>query len=200
MSRPAVVGVARYNTGMFPRVVALVCGLAAAGLGSACATAKAAVATPLPTMVPPDVPPRVIAEYLPDPPLPAEPVSAEAVTPSPRLPRPPRRDVPRTEPASEEPQGPPVPPAAAPAPQPALALQSTGAGARADQSVRTLLAQAARDLGRVDYQALDADGRAQYDTARRFMQQADDALKGRNVMFAGKLADKAATMAAVLVR
>ena len=37
-------------------------------------------------------------------------------------------------------------------------------------------------------------------TARRFMQQADDALKVRNVMFAGKLADKAATMAAVLVR
>jgi hypothetical protein len=32
------------------------------------------------------------------------------------------------------------------------------------------------------------------------MQQADDALKARNVMFAGKLADKAAAMAAVLVR
>ncbi len=126
-------------------------------------------------------------------------MSAEAVTPPPRLPRPPRRDVPRTEPTPDEPQGPPALPPA-PAPQPALALQSTGAGARADQSVRTLLAQAARDLGRVDYQALDADGRAQYDTARRFMQQADDALKGRNVMFAGKLADKAATMAAVLVR
>jgi len=199
MTRRAIVVPARYTRPMFSRVVALVCGLAAAGLGSACATAKAAVPAPLPTMVPPDVPPRVIAEYLPDPPLPAEPVSTDAVTPSPRLPRPPRRDVPRTEPATEEPQGPPVPPAA-PVPQPALALQSTGAGARADQSVRTLLAQVARRLGRVDYQALDTDGRAQYDTARRFMQQADDALKGRNVMFAGKLADKAATMAAVLVR
>jgi hypothetical protein len=32
------------------------------------------------------------------------------------------------------------------------------------------------------------------------MQQADDALKARNVMFAGKLADKAATMASVLLR
>jgi hypothetical protein len=66
--------------------------------------------------------------------------------------------------------------------------------------VRALLAQAARDLGRVNYQALDTDGRAQYETARRFMQQADDALKVRNVMFAGKLADKAATMASVLLR
>ena len=51
------------------------------------------------------------------------------------------------------------PPAVVPAPQPALALQTAGAGARADQSVRTLLAQASRDLGRVNYQTLDADGR-----------------------------------------
>ena len=184
---------------MLVRVVAVVCGLAAAGLLSACATAKAASPSPLPTLVPPDVPPRVIAEYLPDPPLPAEPVSAEAVIPAPRPPRPPRRDLVRADAAPDETQGPPVPPPV-PTPQPSLALQSTGQVARADQSVRTMLAQAARDLGRVDYQALDANGRAQYDTARRFMQQADEALKGRNVMFAGKLADKAATMAAVLVR
>ena len=56
------------------------------------------------------------------------------------------------------------------------------------------------DLQRVNYAALDADGRAQFDIARRFMQQADDALKGGNLPFAGKLADKAATMASVLVR
>ncbi len=184
---------------MLSRVVAVVCGLAAAGLVSGCATAKASSPSPLPTLAPPDVPPRVIAEYLPDPPLPSEPVSPETVIPAPRPARAPRRDVVRADAPPDEPQGPPVPPPV-PAPQPSLALQSTGPGARADQSVRTMLAQAARDLGRVDYQALDADGRAQYDTARRFMQQADEALKGRNVMFAGKLADKAATMAAVLVR
>jgi hypothetical protein len=79
-------------------------------------------------------------------------------------------------------------------------MQNTGANAKADQSVRILLSQAARDLGRVNYQTLDADGRTQYDTARRFMQQADEALKARNVVFAGKLADKAATLASVLVR
>ncbi len=183
---------------MLPRVVALVCGLAAAGLASGCATAKAAAPAPLPTLAPPEVPPRVIAEYQPDPPLPAEPVSPEAVTPPPRPARPPRRDVARPDTTPDEPQG---PPQATPTPAPpSLALQSPAGGAKADQSVRTLLAQASRDLSRVDYQALNADGRAQYDTARRFMQQADDALKARNVMFAGKLADKAATMAAVLVR
>ncbi len=34
----------------------------------------------------------------------------------------------------------------------------------------------------------------------KVLQQAEDALRTRNVVFAGKLADKAATMAAVLVR
>ena len=184
---------------MFPRVVAVVCGLAAAGLLSGCATTKASSPSPMPALAPPDVPPRVIAEYLPDPPLPSEPVSAEAVIPVPRPPRPIRRDVVRADAPPDEPQGPPVPPPV-PAPPSSLALQSTGAGVLADRSVRMMLAQAARDLARVDYQALDADGRAQHDTARRFMQQAEEALKARNVMFAGKLADKAATMAAVLVR
>ena len=60
--------------------------------------------------------------------------------------------------------------------------------------------RATRNLQRVNYASLNADGRAQYDTARRFMHQADEALKTSNLVFAGKLADKAATMAAVLVR
>ena len=182
---------------MLPRAVALACGLTAATLSGGCASARASAPVPMPTLVPPEAPPRVVAEYQPDPPLPAEPVSAEAVTASPRTTRPARRDPPRPETAVEEPQG---PPARVQAPQPSLAMQNTGANAKADQSVRTLLAQATRDLERVVYQTLDADGRAQYDTARRFMQQADEALKSRNVVFAGKLADKAATMAAVLVR
>lgn len=185
---------------MLPRAVALVCGLAAAASLSSCAKASATAQPAMPTLAPPEVPARVVAEYQPDPPLPAAPVTPEAVTPPPRPPRPPRREPPRVDSPPDEQQGPPVSAPAAPAPAPALALQMPGANAKADQSVRVLLAQAARDLGRVDYQALDADGRAQYETARRFMQQADEALKARNVMFAGTLADKAATMAAVLLR
>ena len=181
---------------MLPRVVATACGLAAAALTSGCASARASAPAPLPTLTAPEAPPRVVAEYLPDPPLPAEPVSTEAVAASPSSPRPARREPPRPD-NQVGPQGPPAP---APAQQPSLAMQNTGANAKADQSVRSLLAQAGRDLERVVYQSLDADGRAQYDTARRFMQQADEALKSRNVVFAGKLADKAAIMAAVLVR
>jgi hypothetical protein len=183
---------------MVPRVVAIVGGLAAAVLTTGCATARAAAPAPLPILTPPDAPPRVVAEYLPDPPLPAEPVPAEAVAPVVRPTRPTRREPARTDTVAEPPG-----PASAPAPTtppPSLTMQNAGANARADQSVRTLLGQAARDLERVVYQTLDADGRAQYDTARRFMQQADEALRARNVVFAGKLADKAATMASVLVR
>ena len=67
-------------------------------------------------------------------------------------------------------------------------------------AIRDLLTRATRDLSRVNSASLNSDGRAQYETARRFIQQAEDALRARNIVFAGKLADKAATMAAVLVR
>ena len=202
MNAPVPARQPRYNGGMLPRVVAVVCGLAAAGLRVGLRHArKASAPVPLPDAGPARRARRAsIAEYLPDPPLPAEPVSAEAVAAAAAA-RPPaaaRRAARPTRP-SEEPAGPARrrprrpprrrSPCRAPAPTP-----------RPTSRCAPCSAQAARDLGRVNYQALDADGRAQYDTARRFMQQADEALKGRNVMFAGKLADKAATMAAVLVR
>ena len=75
-----------------------------------------------------------------------------------------------------------------------------GVQAQTEASIRALLDRAGQDLQRVNYAALNADGRTQYDTARRFQLQAEEALKGANLAFAGKLADKAATMAAVLVR
>ncbi|MEZ5290711.1 MAG: hypothetical protein R2745_06490 [Vicinamibacterales bacterium] len=126
-------------------------------------------------------------------------MSAGAVTPPPRAVRPPRRDPPRPETAADESEAPALQPAP-PAPPVALAIQTPGASAKADQSIRQLLTRAATDLRRLDYGRLDSDRRTQYDTAKSFMQQAEDALRARNVMFAGKLADKAATMAAALVR
>jgi hypothetical protein len=62
-----------------------------------------------------------------------------------------------------------------------------------------MLARASRDLTRVDYARLTVDGRAQYDQSRRFSQQAEQALRDRNVVFAATLADKAATLAAELL-
>ena len=60
-----------------------------------------------------------------------------------------------------------------------------------ERAIRTVLARATTDLNRVDYRALNADARTQYDTAKRFIQQAEDALTRRNLVFARSLADKA---------
>jgi hypothetical protein len=62
------------------------------------------------------------------------------------------------------------------------------------------MSQASRDLDRTDYRVLSSERRVQYDTAKRFIQQADDALKVMNLVFAEQLADKAATLAAALVQ
>ena len=45
---------------------------------------------------------------------------------------------------------------------------------------------------------LNADARTQYDTAKRFIRQAEDALRAKNLVFAKSLADKAAALAAQL--
>ncbi len=166
---------------------------------TACAKARAQTEPAIPVLTPPPPPPRIVETYA-DEPLPTvepSPVDTALATPPirpPARPPAPRPEPPKTEPARTEPERP------TPAP-PALTLKpAPGAEAKTEASIRMLMGRALRDLQRVNYAALDADGRAQYDTARRFMQQADDALRGGNLAFAGKLADKAATMAAVLVR
>ena len=168
-------------------------------LAGACA-AKAQVRTevPLPLLEPPPPPPRVVAEYRPEP----EPVvvapPVEPVAP----PRPPARTArpeQKPEPAAVTPDL--AESVARPSPAPSLTLTpAPGAEAQTVNAIRDLLGRATRDLSRVNQASLNPDGRAQFDSARRFIQQAEEALKSRNVVFAGKLADKAATMAAVLVR
>ncbi len=132
---------------------------------------------------------------------PAPPPVEEA--PNPR----PARSVPRPAPARQvrpekvdkpEPLQTPAPPAVAD-PGPALSLQTTANVTAEEQKIRGLIARAATDLARIDYRALSADGKVQYDTAKRFRQQAEDALKVQNLVFAEQLADKAATMAALLL-
>jgi hypothetical protein len=107
-------------------------------------------------------------------------------------------------PAAAAPEQPP-PAAAAPAtPQPTpepreLRPASPATDAAAERESRDALARAARDLGRVDYGKLNPDARAQYDQSKRFMEQAQQALKDRNFVFAATLSDKAAALAAELV-
>jgi hypothetical protein len=165
---------------------------------SACA-AKAQVRSEIevPLLDPPPSPPRVVAEYREPEPVPVAPPVEETVAPVKPPPRPPRPEQ-KPEPAVTAPE--PVENAVRP-PAPSLTLTPTpGSEAQTVTAIRELLGRAARDLSRVNAGSLNNDGRAQYDTARRFLQQAEDALKARNIVFAGRLADKAATMAAILIR
>jgi hypothetical protein len=131
----------------------------------------------------------------PENPTPVEvPASAEPSAPTRPQPRP--AAPPPPAPAVQAEADPPPPP-----PPPALTLTpAPGVDAKTEASIRTLLSQVARDLARVNAPSLSADGRTQLDAARRFVQQSEDALKARNLVYAGKLADKAAAMAAVLAR
>jgi hypothetical protein len=176
------------------RAVAIL--LLTASLGACAAKAQVRSEIDVPLLDPPPPPPRVVAVYEPEP----EPIAvtpavepATPVRPPARTPRPEQR----VEPSSAEP----VESAVRPAPGPSLTLTPTpGSESQTVAAIRDLLGRATRDLSRVNSASLNGDGRAQYDTARRFIQQAEDALRTRNIVFAGKLADKAATMAAVLVR
>lgn len=184
------------KTRMFRMRVALVV-LLSASLGACAAKAQVRTEPPVPPLDPPAPPPRVIATYEPDPePIVATPPvePAAPVRPPSRPPRPEQKPEPAATPE-------PVESTSRPASGPSLTLTPTpGSEAQTVNAIRDLLVRATRDLSRVNVTTLNSDGRAQYDTARRFIQQAEDALKTRNIVFAGKLADKAATMAAVLVR
>ena len=175
-------------------VVAL--GLAA----SACASAQAKGDAGGPALAPPAPPPHTIVpvEFVEEPAPPAPPSPEPTVVrPSSRRPAP-KSDKPAEKPA-EKPDlaAAPIQPAA---PAQAPPLQTTANVTEVEKAIRARMAQASRDLDRTDYRPLSAERRAQYDTAKRFIRQADEALKVKNLVFAEQLADKAATLAAALAQ
>jgi outer membrane biosynthesis protein TonB len=185
--------------------LALLFGLAV----SACTHAKAKTALDNPALdvpLPPehDVEP-VESEPLPPVPLPQEPARNTPARPRPTTQPPPAREQPRAEaPKPEPPKPEPAPVVEQPkieeAPRPPSTLQTmpTTAEGEAERTIRAALQRANNDLSRVDYRALNSDARNQYDTAKRIMRQADDAIRAKNLVYAKTLADKAASLAAQL--
>jgi len=177
---------------------ALLCALLAT---TGCIRARAAA---VPAAAPLEVPlPPARAFLPPEEPLPAAASVPEAPVPAitPEMPRPP---LPRRAGGAQvevEPRPDPPPPTASGPPDPSRELRaaSSAADAQAERAVRDTLARSTRDLGRVNVGRLSADGRAQFEQARRFSQQAEQALGSRNFFFAATLADKAASLAADLV-
>ncbi len=180
-------------------VVAL---LAVGSMGCARAHAKTVPQQPdaaLDVPAPPDRDIKPAEVEAPPPPQPPEP-APESPRAQPPRPRPaPAREQPR--PAEPKPEPAPAEPAKpaeeAPKPPPSSTLQTTPATAEGEleRGVRATMTRASNELNRIDYRVLNADAKLQYDTAKRFIRQADDAVKAKNLVFAKTLADKAATLA-----
>ena len=189
----------------FPRVIALAALIVSAAAAAGCAKAHASAQPGGPALETPLAPPRALSS-----PIESEPTVTGAPPiegPTPRTtPEPPRAAAPRVERPAPQPAAAasetPAPNPATPLPvdEPPRTLQTTANAGPAEQRIRALLANASRDLGRIDYRALSADAQAQYDIAKRFTEQADEALKAKNIVFAEQLADKAAGLAAQLAK
>jgi 2-oxoglutarate dehydrogenase E2 component (dihydrolipoamide succinyltransferase) len=180
------------------------CGFAA-GLAlilafSGCAKARAAAVPEGPPLQVPAPPDRVLAPV-------EEPVIAsipQPETPA-AAPAPPRPARPTAE--SRPTPAPPAAAPAAPAPAPPAPVTATRdlkapspANAATEGSIRDVLGRAAKDINQVDYNRLSTEGKSQYEQSKRFSIQAEQALRERNLIFAATLADKAATLAAELLR
>jgi len=176
--------------------------LLGAALASGCARAHAKAAPENPPLDMPAPPERVVEPSEENPPAtPVELPSEPARTAIKRVPAPARSEPAHTEPKPETPPPePPKPPVAEEPPRPASPLQTTPAEevGELENAIRTALSHAQSDLNRVDYRLLNPEARNQYDIAKGFIRQADDAIRVKNLEYAKTVADKAAAMAAQL--
>jgi hypothetical protein len=86
------------------------------------------------------------------------------------------------------------------APPPPPVLQTTTNIGALEQKTTALLAEAQRNLDKVNYKDLGVQARAQYDRAVGFIKNAHNALAIKNYNYAEQLADKAASLAKELVK
>jgi len=150
----------------------------------------------MPTLDMPSPPKRlIIPTVLPEPaPEPTPPASSQTPVRSSSAP-------PATRPAERQAQPQPATtPEPTPTPTPPPVLQTTPDVTGLEQKARTQISNALRDLDKITYKNLNADARLQYDTARQYVGQAEDALKMKNYVFANQLAEKAAVLAGLLVK
>jgi len=184
-ARPAATAIALLATAMF------------AGAASGCFRAQARAVPEMPALDAPAPPPRVV-ETVEKTPLESSPVGP--AVPDERAPRVEAATKPDASPRPQQaPEALIVPEEGPPAP-PATVLQTTPPGGEVEleRAIRALLARAAANLNNIDYQRLHPDAQAQYDQAKRFISQTEDAIVSKNFPFAHNLADKAATLASQL--
>ena len=179
----------------FPLRAAVV--LVAASSLTGCHKVPAHVPAPVPTLNVPVPDNRLV--------IPSPPVEAPVEVQTPPEPPPVSTPPPRTRESSPSrpAQPPPTPPPAANPPvtePPQPILQTTAKTAEQEKRARDLLANAERDLARIQKGELTKDGQVQYENAQQFVRQAWGALNVKNYVRAVELADKAATLATMLVK
>jgi hypothetical protein len=189
-----------------PTLAALMC-IAALSCGAiGCAKTQARTAPELPPLDVPAPPPRAVEPAVVSTPQPGPPLveAPQPNTPGTLLSVAPAQ---RTEPAKPEPPKPATPVVEAPAgveaqraAPPATTLQtiSPQKEGEVEASIRAQLTRAAADLNRVHYQALGDDRKINYEEAKVYLKQAEDALRDKNLLFARTVADKAERIAAQL--
>ena len=107
----------------------------------------------------------------------------------------------KPQPAQTPPASQPAAVTTTPAPEAPVVRAAPAASAGDEKKVRDLLTKASSDLSkRVDYQKLSDEGKQQYNQSKRFSEQAEQAIKERNFPYALSLAEKAANLAAEIIR
>jgi len=169
--------------------------LLAIAASAACVKTHAQRPDPPSPLAAPAPPNRVIIPaVLPDPVEPSTPPTPPPPTPS----RPPA--------TSSRPPDRPAASTAAPAqaaPEPAsppVVLQTTSAPGELDKQTRLQINTAKQNLDKINAKQLNSNAKAQYDMARGFIRQAEQALNAKNFLLARDLADKAAVLAKELAR
>jgi hypothetical protein len=166
-------------------------------VASACSSNPARTSNAVPLQIP-DPPPRVAMDPVPAAELPAEPVPVPASRPTAEIPT---TAPPRAAAAAPAPVPPPTPavpviePTTRTAPPPDLLPAGPPGRTPTAAQVRDAVTRAKQKLDAIDRRRLNSGRRADYDSARRFLAQAEDAVKVNNLMLAESSAEKAETLA-----
>ena len=177
-------------------LAACVIGAFASAVGCASNPARSSMTVPLEI---PEPPPRVSMAPVPAAELPAEPVPVPASRPTANLPAPSPPRSAATAAAAATPATPP-PVAATPetpriAPPPDLLPAGPAGKTPTSGQVREMLSRTKQKLDQIDRRRLNTGKRADFDSARRFLAQAEAAMNANNLMLAESSAEKAETLA-----
>ena len=173
-----------------PALACLVLGLAVTSAACDKVQAKTPGPVPDPALTVP-APPRPLIIPVPTEPTPT-PTPAETPAPTPSRPTSGRG----TPPPSPTPVPTPTPTAEATPP----VLQAGSSLKELENRAKERLERATQDLKRVTFTSLGADARDQYNSAASFIRKAEDAIRVKNFIYAHYCADKAATLAGLLLK